>query len=123
VAYTTQEHLNKISQNRDFLKEIVSASSSTADGWRITILFYNALHYIEAYFCSKGRSNQTHTSRASSIQSDPVISSLYRDYRSLENLSREARYDVTSFNSGDMRRAQAASLNIENSIKAILGIT
>jgi hypothetical protein len=119
VAVTKEEHIRKIGENTIFLDSIDNAVVG-ALGWSITVLFYNALHYVEAYFVTRGHGFNNHFSRASAIQNDPVIRSLYADYRDLENLSREARYDVSYFNAGDMRHATSSFELIEESIKALI---
>jgi hypothetical protein len=119
VAVTKEEHLRKIADNAEFLRSI-DASSPVGIGWAITVLFYSSLHYIEAYFVSRKRGFNNHHSRASGIQNDPVIRSLYTDYRTLENLSREARYDASPFNAGDWKLTTESFENIEKAIKALL---
>ena len=91
-------------------------------GWSITVLFYSALHYVEAYFAGQGTGCKNHTSRAGSIQRDPRIRSIFIEYRDLENLSREARYDVSVFNDGDMRLANSSFETIERAIKAVISV-
>jgi hypothetical protein len=119
VAASKDEHLAKVSENTEFLKSIDSAVPG-AMGWCITVLFYGALHYVEAYFCTHARGHKNHFSRAAAIQQDARIKSLYNQYRDLENLSREARYDVTAFNIGDVKFATRAYEIIEEAIKSLL---
>lgn len=119
MAVTKDEHLAKIAENARFLATI-DQSDSCGIGWSITVVFYSALHYLEAYFVSRGRGFNNHHSRASAIQNDPIIRSLYSEYRTLENLSREARYDAAPFNAGDLRNAKIAFETIENAVKALI---
>lgn len=120
MAGTAEEHLAKVRENLA-IRESLEMTQEGAVGWCITVLFYSALHYVEAYFVSKrGFGCKHHFSRATEIQRDPKISSLYDDYSALETLSREARYDVSSFNAGDLKRADACFRTIEHVIKSIL---
>lgn len=119
MAFSRDEHLQKVAENATFLASI-DQSVPGAVGWSITVLFYGALHYVEAYFCSRAKGYNNHYSRATAIQQDSVIKSVYADYRDLENLSREARYDVSAFNAGDIRLARRAYETIECSIKAVI---
>jgi hypothetical protein len=58
----------------------------------------------------------THSSRATSIQRDPLISGAYDDYRELEDLSREARYDFSNFQPGHLRYTESCL----QSVKAVV---
>lgn len=42
------EHLAKAANNHKFAMALKDANS-TVFGWKLTILFYSALHYVEAY--------------------------------------------------------------------------
>jgi hypothetical protein len=85
------------------------------------MLFYAAIHYVEAYLVStRGFGCKHHFSRVNELQKDPRLKPLFNDYSLLENLSREARYDVTPFNAGDMRCAENCFEIIKKTIEAIL---
>jgi hypothetical protein len=120
VAYTKQEHIQKAQETLG-LRACLDHAKDGAIGWSITMLFYSALHYVEAYFTAvRGFGCKHHFSRATEIQNDPRISSLFPDYRLLENLSREARYDITTFNAGDLRCAQRCFDTIKSAIEALI---
>jgi hypothetical protein len=119
VATTKDEHLGKVQENIGFLASLNDKVNGTL-AWSITVLFYSALHYIEAYFVTQGKGFNHHFSRGNAIQQDQRIKSLYKNYRHLEDLSREARYDVTPFNSGDVRFAKRQFEAVERAIKAII---
>jgi hypothetical protein len=120
VANTKEEHLAKAEENINFLRSI-DLNHPGALAWSITILFYAALHYVEAYFVSKrGFGCKHHFSRATEIQRDPKINSIFNDYAALENLSREARYDVSCFNEEDLKRANTCFENIKSAIESLL---
>lgn len=119
VSGTKEEHLKKAEENLTFRKSI-DLQQPTAMGWYVTVTFYTALHYIEAYFTSRGMGFNNHHSRGSAIQRDSTLSLLYDSYRSLEDLSREARYDCSGFNVGDLRRADASLEYIQKTVIALL---
>ena len=120
MATTKAEHLAKVRQNLQVLESLDLARDGTIE-WSITILFYSALHLIEAYFVSeRGFGCKHHFSRATEIQRDSVIASLYIDYSVLETLSREARYDVSSFNHGDLNRARQCFETVKKAVEALL---
>jgi hypothetical protein len=120
VATTKEEHLVK-AQEILALRNSLDLTKAGAIGWSITMLFYAGLHYVEAYLvATKGMGCKHHFSRATEIQNDPRIRPLYKEYSMLETLSREARYDVSSFNVGDLRYAENCFENIREAIEAII---
>jgi hypothetical protein len=120
VATTKEEHLAK-AHEIFALHNAIDPALPGAIGWSITMLFYTALHYIEAYLvATRGFGCKHHFSRATEIQRDLRINTLYNDYSMLETLSREARYDVSSFNVGDLRFAEGCLENVKEAIEAII---
>ena len=85
----------------------------------ITVKFYAALHYVQAYFASRtGKAPLTHDRRASAIQRDISISGAYDDYRYLEDLSRDARYNYSNLQSGHIIFAE----DCLTAIKSVVGL-
>ena len=105
LQLSKNEHLTKPQQNEEFVKSI-DVSQRVGLEWAVTVKFYAALHYVQAYFASRsGRTPATHNSRATAIQRDPLISGAYDDYRELEDISREARYDYSDLRPNHMKFA------------------
>jgi hypothetical protein len=120
VATTKEEHLRKAQEILTF-RDTLDLNKPGAIGWSITMLFYAGLHYVEAYLvATKGFGCKHHFSRATVIQTDPRIRPICDDYNMLETLSREARYDVSSFNLGDLRYAEGCFENVKKAIQAII---
>jgi uncharacterized protein (UPF0332 family) len=107
-------------QQKPAVRAAIDLSVHGAHGWYITVTFYAALHHIQAYLVNRGNSRNTHHSRASAIQKDPLIKNLYSEYRNLEDLSREARYDATSFKNGDVENADSSLQIVARAIKALI---
>lgn len=59
--------------------------------WAITALFYAALHYVDAYLLPDAASN--HVKRVRLIQQRPELDQVFEDYRKLQDLSRDTRYE------------------------------
>jgi hypothetical protein len=107
LRLSKHEHLTKSVQNEEFAASL-DPSTVVRIEWRITALFYAALHYVQAYFGSRSSiAPMTHQRRAGAIERDPLISGAYDDYRELEDLSREARYGFSKFEHADMNVANA----------------
>jgi hypothetical protein len=64
--------------------------------WRCTVLFYAALHYIQAYFGSQNPALvfERHSDRDTAILEDSQIKPIRRDYRALKDWSQNARYKM-----------------------------
>lgn len=65
--------------------------------WSITILFYAALHYIDAFLAGKNLHPLNHENRDDEIERNGSLTDLYRDYRRLKDLSRAARYEIACY--------------------------
>ena len=88
--------------------------------WAVTVLFYVAVHYVQAYFSSLDRSYSTHTTRAAAIHKDSKIRVAYDNYRELENMSREARYECTNFDSGAVKYARECLDQVRKAVNPFL---
>ena len=70
--------------------------------WAVTCLFYAAIHYVNAYLVRmhipipkrhRG-SDLKKPGRVNIVQSHSVLSQIYREYRHLDDESRDARYEL-----------------------------
>jgi len=52
LQLSKSEHLTKSQQNEEFVKTI-DVSQMIGIEWAITVKFYAALHYVQAYFASR----------------------------------------------------------------------
>jgi hypothetical protein len=108
--------LAKAKKNEAFASGL-ETSTVTGIEWSITIKFYAALHYVQAYFASKQLGTPiTHSHRASAIQRDAVISAVYDDYRELEDLSRDARYNSVNLKRGHVKFAEDCLESIKSAV-------
>jgi hypothetical protein len=90
------EHLKKAADNES-LASSLDTSIPIAPNWAIVMLFYVAVHYVEAYFSRQSKHLVGHPARETAIQRDPKINSIFRNYRELYTYSREARYEAVYF--------------------------
>ena len=86
-----QQHKDK-AENNEFL---VTTLQNPFWDWGVTVRFYAALQYVDAYLATKTPPVHppNHTSRDNEIVQDAVLSPLWDDYRELKNESRTARYE------------------------------
>lgn len=92
---TSPEHLAKAQQNELFASDLGLSSGVRID-WTITILFYAAVHYVQAYLVAQGKTYHMHKTRDSAVGRDPKTAPIYPDYRELQHFSRQARYELSS---------------------------
>lgn len=113
--FSKDEHLRKAKANEQFAASLEMTDTVCA-GWALTVLFYVAVHYVQAYFSKLGLSYTTHTNRAAAIHKDPRICGAYDDYRELENMSREAGYECSDFDCGHVRYAEECLARVKQEI-------
>ncbi|MGA2589444.1 MAG: hypothetical protein ABSH32_05990 [Bryobacteraceae bacterium] len=61
------------------------------------MLFYAALHYIDAFLAGKNMHPLNHKQRDEEIERNGSLSEIYPAYRRLKDLSRAARYEIPDF--------------------------
>ena len=90
-----EEHLNQAKHNEDFLKIVENANPDDYFDWKITIVFYVAIHYIDAYFASHGIRITSHEHRFDCLEMGEFCVSMefFNHYSNLYNLARNARYN------------------------------
>lgn len=114
---TKAEHRDKAAQN-DFF---VTTLSNPFWDWAVTGKFYAALHYVEAYLAIKNVHSRNHAVRNSNIQGDPLLRTLYVDYRELESECHDARYDASlTFTQSDVQRLERNLDKIRNVLQPLI---
>lgn len=95
-----QEYLNQAEHNKNFHKSICDNFPETYNDWKLTIVFYKALHYLKAFI--KDKANHvchTHEEVDRFVNPDsnspklPISKTAWRNYKNLYTYSRTARYD------------------------------
>ena len=92
-----KQHLNQAKKNIEFLRDINNISEQYYD-WQVTTCFYTALHIINAHLAKYNLHYNTHVEVARALnfavaQSVSKVSpECFVAYRTLQNLSRKARY-------------------------------
>ena len=81
-------HLEKAAANERFLTRVVEDRLSAE--WAVTVLFYQAVHLVEAWFGARGVHHRSHVRRNQAVAKD--LPEIVASYRKLHDLSRAARY-------------------------------
>ncbi len=118
---TKAEHQRKAEHDERFVSSLDVATTPYLD-WAITALFYSGLHYVEAYFATRGVHSADHRTRDSAVQRDVSIKQLYNDYSELKNFSINARYYMVAFTPDDVRDLQGRLESIRRHITPYLTV-
>jgi hypothetical protein len=107
------DHVLKAEHNEFF----VSQTDNPFFDWKLTGIFYSALHYVDAYLATMGIHPPSHAIRLGHVRTDPKLTTIRRDYRELLNESRTARYEPpATFDLTDTNRAQHKLDSIKKAI-------
>lgn len=116
---TQKEHISKSNDDEQFALSLDRAIPVQAC-WIVTILFYAALHQVQAYFARMGQNPTMHTARDSAIQRDAKLKIIYIDYREMETYSRTARYDTVPILAIHVKSAEGCLDRIKKTIAPLL---
>jgi len=86
---TREQHLAQARANRAFYEELLGRPEY--HDWALTVLFYAALHYVDAFLYPKDPPN--HWERNKLFAVTPLLRALWPKYRRLQEKSQNARYE------------------------------
>ena len=113
---TSSQHIDKAKSDERCAIQISQLSSPFYD-WIVNAYFYAALHYIDASLAQLHLHPQTHSARNRTFSSVSAIRHLWKDYRFLEDKSRDARYTEQTFTAQNIDNAIMPRFNaIKNKI-------
>ena len=105
------DHLWQANHNEQLYSQL---SNTDFLDWAVTLIFYSALHYVDAYLATKNVHIQfDHGARERWITRDSNLRRIQRQYWDLKDASEDARYKVRHF-----RQAEVESLK-ENQFEMI----
>ena len=102
--YSSDEHIRKARNNRSFANAI-KTDVPTLREWRVTVSFYSALHFVQAWLSYRGVFPENHGERSRCIMGDNSLASIWRTYRDLSDLAHKARYTVVPVTDRDVADA------------------
>ena len=89
-----KEYLHKAQceHNREFYNEPIFNGDKYND-WRVVVMFYEAVHLVEAYFAAHGNLHcASHENRRNAIRGDAEIREIYAPYDDLYSTANLGRY-------------------------------
>ncbi len=96
----------------------MASSTERYTEWEVTILFYSALHYVEALLSTQGIHSKTHRER-NDLASN--LTNLARYYEILFKRSINARYDLYEFSPQEVDRIKAGAFRrVKEEVNTIL---
>jgi len=99
------EHIKKATENEAFAK-LLNASSQASINWKLIILFYTALHYVEAYLAKHLRMHlKLHTDRDNWVSKETNLKRIRLEYAHLKYFGFNARYEADQFKENDVNEA------------------
>jgi hypothetical protein len=85
-----QRHVDQWKHNRRFAKTI----EATYRHWQINVIFYTALHVVDAALASLGVSVSEHTQRNDNVRTNESFAAVRTQYLDLFRISRVTPYDA-----------------------------
>jgi hypothetical protein len=104
---TASDHLVQAGANRAHAEWLLSErpNDRTALQWAVTAVFYSALHGLTAYLMLRGITVSSHLARERVLTNpaNGVPQDVYDAYHTLDDQSRDARYELVPFTLQDVR--------------------
>ena len=113
------EHLTKASETES-LALALNGSRSVCVDRAVTMLFYAALHHIDAFLAGKNLHPLNHSNRDEEIENNGSIADVYQDYRRLKDMSRAAQYEIANFDADSLGIAKNRLAKIKTFLSARL---
>lgn len=119
---TEQQHVERAERNEAFYAFL--AQVREAPEWQVVVLFYAALHYVDAYLTRIGSEPHTHTERRAKVRKDPNLRPIYRAYVELDDRSRDARYTEARFTADVVSELFDREFSaVRRRVRSLLGIS
>jgi len=110
------QHLTRADETEALALKL-NASEPICIDWAITMLFYAALHFIDAFLAGKNLHPLNHEQRDNEVENNGSLSDIYKDYRRLKDMSRAARYEIPNFGIDKLGKAKQHLSNIKTHLR------
>ena len=114
------EHISKAEANEKFVATV--AQTAYLD-WAVTIIFYSALHYVDAVLAASSVHPDNHTKRSHAIGANATLLTIRPEYRVLETLSKNARYRSIKIDGPDLEEEQKNFEILRTLLRSRIGLT
>jgi len=114
------EHVTKAEGNETFVSGIALTAQPNID-WALVVIFYAAVHYVEAYLSLTGIHLRSHATRDNCVGRDSRLRLIFREYGDLKYYAYNARYEVMPFSASDVANVALPALDkIKAQLKPLL---
>lgn len=114
------EHLKKAQENEK-LADSLKGSEQASVNWKLVILFYTALHYVEAYLAKALNIHlRSHTTRDSYVNREACLRRARVAYFHLKYFGYNARYEADCFTPKEVTEALADLATVKTTIHPLL---
>jgi hypothetical protein len=117
---TKDEHVKKADENEK-LAATMQPSNQASINWKLVILFYTALHYVEAYLAKQMNFHlRSHTTRDGWITKEANLRKVRTEYFHLKFFGYNARYEADSFTAKEVAEALTYLTKVKATIQPLL---
>jgi hypothetical protein len=121
TALTAEDHRSWAAHNKRFFDSLGGTRAQWPQ-WAMPALYYAALHEVQALFVESGIRPANHTHRSEILRHPEnrghLGKLLWRRYKELEQLSRQARYECVQHDSNQLARAERFLADVRSEIAA-----
>ena len=113
-------HLAKAARFEAFL-DAASVTEAQHPEWTVIAHFYTVLHYVDAFYATKGHGHiGGHGRRRQLLRMFVETSTIEDAYRLLEKASQEARYEGEPFDHADLERSRRLYAEVRTGMRRAL---
>ncbi len=124
----TKFHIGKAERNEQFFQSN-NLRTSPFNEWGVTVLFYAAMHYVDAILAQesrlppKWRQPHNHPNRNTGVAKSTTLGLIYNNYKNLYDRSIDARYTHISFPHGFLNNLETVSFEpVKRCVKTALAL-
>lgn len=107
-----QIHLAKYKKNKALANSELISKEENND-WKVTMIYYTALHIVDSYLANSNTHPKSHEVRKKVMACNKYLENIIDTYNLLEAKSRKSRYDCLIIKSKDVKK----SLDLLNRIE------
>jgi hypothetical protein len=117
---TKDQHVKKATENEAFANRL-DTNTQASINWKLIVLFYTALHYVEAYLAKHLNQHlHVHTTRDSVVSREARLRMLRTEYAHLKYFGFNARYEADQFTARDVADALGYLAQVKGKITPLL---
>ncbi len=117
------QHIQRAVDNEDFYHRRLDLREPIDRSWGVVVLFYAALHWVDAYLATKNIHPADHHVRDQYVGMEANLRRIGPSYQLLEDRSRDARYQLLPFTAPQIQDLETNHfVPIRDHVKRLLGL-